>query len=184
MRFFVASILWAALSPGLLAQTVLHTFQETEAGAEAGNAVAVWTDINGDGRAEWVVGAPDQDSNGVDAGRVTVLSGLDHSPLLVLDGAAAGARFGYAVANAGDTNMDGVDDLVIGARGEKTARLYSGTTLGLLWTFANNAGGFGSAVNGAGDVNGDGWGDVVVGAPAGSGMVFVYSGNSGLELWR
>ena len=60
------------LLPTARAQTVLHTFNEAEAGAGAGDAVAIWDDLNGDGFLEWVVGAPGQNSNGADAGHHAV----------------------------------------------------------------------------------------------------------------
>ena len=81
------------LLPTARAQTVLHTFNEAEAGAGAGDAVAIWDDLNGDGFLEWVVGAPGQNSNGADAGRVTVLSGADHSVLHTFDGGQAGRMY-------------------------------------------------------------------------------------------
>jgi len=172
-----------ALGSPALAQTTIHTWNETEPAAEAGRAVAIWDDLNSDGHAEWVVGAPRQDSGAVDAGRVTVFSGIDHSVYHTFNGTVAGGQLGRSVANAGDLNDDGVDDLVIGASQEQAVYAYSGATLGLLWSVANPADDeFGFAAAGAGDVDMDGHADVVVGAfkaLGNDGRVFVYSGDGG-----
>jgi hypothetical protein len=84
-------------------------------------------------------------------------------------------HFGKPVANAGDVDGDGWDDLVVGARRESPGGVanagmvyaFSGATRDLLYgleppdveTYAN----FGRAASGAGDVNGDGYADVVAG---------------------
>ncbi len=171
------------LLPTARAQTVLHTFNEAEAGAGAGDAVAIWDDLNGDGFLEWVVGAPGQNSNGADAGRVTVLSGADHSVLHTFDGGQAGAELGRSLANIGDVNADGVDDLAVGASGEDSVWVFSGADYSLLWSVSGAAGSdFGWSVAPAGLVNADGVGDLVVGAPrdnSSDGSVRVYSGAGG-----
>ncbi|MGH8575567.1 MAG: FG-GAP-like repeat-containing protein [Gammaproteobacteria bacterium] len=164
-----------------------------------GSAVAGIGDVNGDGRADLLVGAPSQTVGGrADQGQAYVLSGADGRLLLTLNNPIAQAEtaFGAAVAGAGDVNGDGLPDLLVGApeqnvggsfnRGQ--AFVFSGAdgrvllTLDLLESFRRNSG-FGSAVAAAGDVNGDGAPDLLVGQTFEvDGGVLVFSGADGSVL--
>ena len=96
------------------------------AGDWSGNSVASAGDVNGDGRADVIVGAPYADpSSGNNAGSSYVIYGTP-SPSNVdlaslgssgvrIDGAAAGDQSGYSVASAGDVNGDGRTDVIVGA---------------------------------------------------------------------
>ncbi|MHC4899544.1 MAG: FG-GAP-like repeat-containing protein [Planctomycetota bacterium] len=97
-------------------------------------------------------------------------------------------EYGAAVADAGDVDADGYDDVVVGApqaelqntAGEGVVRVYSGRTGGVIRTFAGGtwADHLGVSVAGAGDVNGDGYDDIIAGAISsyGNGYARVYSG--------
>ncbi len=116
------------------------------------------------------------------------------------DGSATGEVLGSAVANAGDVDMDGVPDMVVGAplanpngSYEGSAFVFSGATGAQLYRFdgPESHGEMGASVAGAGDVNGDGYDDVIVGAwhtsPNGlsnAGSAFVFSGATGAQLFR
>ncbi|MEE9392008.1 MAG: integrin alpha [Planctomycetota bacterium] len=67
-----------------------------------GSSVAGAGDVNGDGFADVIVGAPLDDNNGLDSGSVRVISGLDNTTLYTFDGDGATARFGESVSGAGD----------------------------------------------------------------------------------
>ena len=165
--------------------------------AGAGKAVSSAGDVNGDGLADLIVGAPASDLGGDAAagssyvvfgktggfGSSINVSSLDGSNGFRLDGIDAFDRAGFAVANAGDVNGDGFDDLLIGAVG---ADSYTGES----YVVFGKAGGFSSAIdlasldgtngfrlNGvktfdrsgeslarAGDINGDGFDDIILGA--------------------
>lgn len=169
-----------------------------------GAAVGGLSDINGDGVADIVVGAPTEDKSFtrdvIDAGSVYVLSGADGSLLLspASPGEEEGGQFGKAVAGIGDTDGDDEDDVLIGASGESggAGRAYvvyrissfgSGSSLSRTLESPNEVSGgqFGFAVDDVGDVNGDGLSDVVVGAPqeerltaSKAGRAYLFDGNT------
>jgi hypothetical protein len=112
-----------------------------------------------------------------------------------VSGAAAGEYAGWAIANAGDVDQDGFDDLIIGApfnneNGAAAGKVYvfSVRTGDLLFDVVGTPGSrHGWSVAGAGDVNLDGHADVIVGAPFHNnkrGRAYVYSGLDGQELFR
>jgi len=115
--------------------------------------------------------------------------------LYSLDGQTMGANSGSAVANAGDVNNDGFDDVILGAPNDLngagmasgTASVISGVDGATVWHFegASAGDGFGGVVAGVGDLNGDSFDEVAVSASgfAGStGQVLVYDGQTGTVM--
>lgn len=168
---------------------------DTQSGAEFGAAVGPAGDVNGDGFADFAVGAPKYDNDFADEGAVKVFYGNGDWDQVknrwTKYGNQTGAQFGSSVWTAGDVNGDGYSDLVIGApyldagqTDEGRALLYQGGPAGLESSSDTMRDGtaaeaeFGYVVASAGDVNGDGYGDVIVGAPLddSTGRVFVYHG--------
>lgn len=99
-----------------------------EENARAGYSVAGLGDVNFDGVGDILVGVPGKDStDGVaDVGVAYIYSGANGSLIRTLNhlaqgGAETDARFGFAVANAGDITGDGVSDILIGAPGKSEA---------------------------------------------------------------
>ncbi len=165
---------------------VLHAFHgpTTGKGAFFGWAVSELPDVNGDGVTDIVIGEVDGGSKM--QGRVWVYSGRT-GHLLFRRGGRAGEQNGYAVADAGDVNGDGVPDVISGAPGQATdvghAYVYSGATGKTIARLRGPHPGdmFGAAVSGAGDVNGDGVPDLLVGAPGSGtavGHAYVISGRT------
>lgn len=87
-------------------------------------------DVNGDGFADLVIGAPGDDTNGANAGAAYIIFGhagafpsvlevsdLDGSNGFQVYGKAANDSLGSAISTAGDVNGDGFADVVIGASG-------------------------------------------------------------------
>ena len=162
-----------------------------EPGAEYGYSVAGAGDVNGDGYADVVIGAPLSNNGGfTDAGRVEILyggpGGISETGKTVVTGPQeSGAQLGYDVDTAGDVNGDGFADVIIGApyrnsgqTDEGVAYVLRGSNTGIrsldyafggfeYWIGQSNQSNahYGWAVGTAGDVNGDGFSDVVAGAP-------------------
>jgi hypothetical protein len=94
----------------------------------SGYSVASAGDVNGDGLADLIVGAPYSDPNNVsNAGRSYVVFGKTNTDAINLSAIAGGTggfvingqcaidTSGYSVASAGDVNGDGLADLIVGA---------------------------------------------------------------------
>jgi hypothetical protein len=169
--------------------TVLHTFTGPAPGAGGyfGWAVSELRDVDHDGVTDIIIGEPEITAAG--RGRTWVYSGRTGRLIYRFHGVGSDAQ-GYAIADAGDVNGDGISDILTGAPGDGTdegrAYLYSGSTGELIHRFNGVADGdsFGAAVSSAGDVNHDGRADILIGAP-GSGAIgsapghaYVYSGRT------
>jgi len=162
------------------------TLEANSAGAAYGSRAASAGDVNGDGYADVIVGAP---LNG--SGRAYLYlgggGGLSSVPANTLTG---GSQFGASVATAGDVDHDGFADVIVGAPGSGEAYVFRGSAAGLIGTphiilsEPPSTGLFGCSVSTAGDVNGDGYSDVVVGArlasngEANEGLAYVYLGST------
>ncbi|MCG8589720.1 MAG: FG-GAP-like repeat-containing protein, partial [Proteobacteria bacterium] len=171
---------------------ILYNFHGDSAQDKLGTSVSGAGDVNGDGFADIIAGAPQDDNNGFNSGSAKVFSGFDGSQLWEFNGEAAGDHLGYSVSGAGDVDQDGYDDVVVGAYGHdgsanNAGRVYvfSGADGSVLLKFdGDDAGDFlGYAVSDAGDVDGDGIPDVMATAHKDddggdwSGSVRVYSGD-------
>lgn len=186
-----AFVIWGMASPGgvdlgdpFSAGGDGFVMKGEAAGDAAGTALASVTDLNGDGKAEIVVGSPGNDAGGADAGAAYVVWGKATGTIVRLTnvatgtggykivGEAAGDGAGRVVGTVGDLNGDGKAEILIGAPDSNAGGAQSGavyvvlgkstTSKVLLGTVAGGAGGF--RINGmAGDQAGSaltGLGDV------------------------
>jgi hypothetical protein len=166
---------------------------------EAGTSVSSAGDINFDGIDDLIIGAPKADPNGDGSGASYVVFGNDQawtSPLnlsdlsgsngFVLKGVSAGDNSGISVSSAGDINVDGFDDVIVGAptadpNGDGSGASYVVFGSDQAWAASINlssldgTNGFvingvsagdnsGVSVSAAGDLNKDGFDDLVTGA--------------------
>ena len=174
-----------------------------QAGASFGAAIAPAGDVNRDGYADVLVGAPKFDNGQADEGRVYLymgsVNGLASIPAWTWEPNQGGAQAGSVVAPAGDVNNDGFDDILVGApMFDRPGHVDAGAVFVFYGsatvppsspsvTLFNDVTGarFGASAAAAGDVNGDFVPDIVVGAPAfangqaNEGAVYVFHGSNG-----
>ncbi|MCE9595045.1 MAG: integrin alpha [Planctomycetes bacterium] len=173
----------------------LYTVDGAAANELFGYVIASLGDQNADGKDDFVVGAPC--ANGVQKpGSARLVSGANGATLTTLVGWKNQDGYGTAVANAGDVDGDGQDDVIVGApqtqaklRGYIQVWKKAGTHL--MWDIAGDSNGdaFGSSVASAGDPDGNGRADFAAGAPQDDdngtdcGAVRVLSGISGQAIF-
>ena len=145
--------------------SALYTLSDDSPTDNLGAAVSTAGDVNGDGRADFLVGIPKR-WNVSGAGRVQLLSGADGNVLYTVVGDSP--SFGQAVGDVGDANGDGISDFVVGAPRANSATLFSGADGTPLYTLRGDVHGdeFGDSVAAAGDWDSDGRADILVGALA------------------
>jgi hypothetical protein len=170
---------------------ILVTMTAENAADSFGRHVAGVGDVNHDGYADVIIGAP---GNNKSTGAAYVYSGRDGKLLLKLTGESEGDQFGAAVT--GYTGKTGTL-LVVGAPGAgsgRRGRTYVYKSLGQKPAFTFDADENGQALGAMflsipGDLDGDGFPDVYAsdfsdnGKAPGAGRIYLYSGKDGHRLY-
>jgi|GEM_PF-4988170 len=163
-----------------------------------GSSLSGFNDIDGDGFDELLVGAYDHDAQDTIASNRGAVALFMSSHLLayteneeftleednhaIYEGSLNGEKLGKNMHTAGDTDGDGIPEVLLGAAGSDSAAVNQGAIF--LWEpdpsvrgiqtlidhsesiYGNNARDeFGASIAGVGDTNGDGYADILVGAP-------------------
>jgi len=167
---------------------------------QLGWSVAITGDLSGDNNSDIVVGTPFPNS---EQGRVYVFYSdnlISKSASLAdatLSGVSPNNRFGWSVADAGDLNLDGFSDLIVGAPQSPLVNpnngivyvFYGGPSLMgninagdsnnpdiLSFQGEGSLDQFGNSISGIGDTNGDGYDEFIVGAPFNDNNSFIDNG--------
>ena len=142
-------------------------------------------DVNNDGFADFLVGAPQDDWTHLvlltfvteeNAGSVRCVSGKDGATLWTIYGSTPGDQLGFSLVNLGDVNGDGKADFAVGAPQSQAltvspgyVRVCSGANGATIATVSGIAGtdtDFGYALATMPDVSGDGLKELLIGSPA------------------
>ena len=172
----------------------LRTLHGEKPGDRFGEHVASVGDLDGDGYADVIVGAPGNNAGAKGAGRAYVYSGKSGQLLLTLTGERGGDAFGSTVAGYSDASSHFIVVGAPGAGARKTGRVYVYSGLATQPRFTIDADSTGVAlgymfVAVLGDVDGDGvpdifasdWSDASLGPK--TGKTYVYSGHTGQRLY-
>ncbi|HVN40312.1 MAG TPA: integrin alpha, partial [Myxococcota bacterium] len=185
-----AGAIYPVVIDPLLTETADTQLESDQANARLGQSVAGAGDVNGDGYADVIVGAPFYDNGQTDEGAAFVFlgsgsgiaTGNPATAAALIESNQSSAFLGYSVAGAGDVNGDGYADVIVGALAYDNGQTDEGAAFVFLGSASGIANGnpataaavlesnqasaqLGTSVAGAGDVNGDGYADVIVGVP-------------------
>jgi hypothetical protein len=149
---------------------LLYSIQGPVVGARFGTDVHGGVDLNSDGHADFIVGAPFSNTPFNAAGGVAVFSGASGTALFGFAGTTALDHLGNVVRLVPDLNGDGHGDIVINAKilaGGGQVRVRSGVDGSLIRVLDQSTygDGFGLSVAYVPDLNGDQFPELIVGAP-------------------
>jgi hypothetical protein len=116
--------------------SVLRTFNSPSGVSVLGYSVSAAGDVNKDGKADVIVGAPQTTNTFQDQGRAYIYSGATGATLYTFQGTTAGEYFGNSVDGGGDINNDGWPDVVVGSPNAD----YAGGNSGSVFTYSGRTG--------------------------------------------
>jgi hypothetical protein len=177
----------AATAAAAAAQRQVSVFFGATTGGAFGRSIVAAPDRSGDGP-DLIVGMPEWLNS---AGRAVWINGQSGQILSAAIGTGITTRLGTTIAAAGDLNLDGTQDWVVGAPRADYAGIdagyvaaISGATGAILWTRNGGAGHrWGTGLCSLGDLNGDGRHEIAVSAPfVDIGQVSILNGATGATI--
>ncbi len=171
--------------------SLAYTFSGLTDNSKIGEVLSRAGDVNGDGKADFIIGDPLSTAGGCPCGAAFVYSGATGEIIYSFVGTEDNTNFGNAVAGGGDVNGDGTPDIVIanntasgGGALRGQIKVFSGATGAVIYTHngSEDSASLGYAVAMAGDANGDGNEDYLV-KEVSTGKVYLYSGATGQSLF-
>ena len=169
----------AQVGSGTFSFEEAYRVEGAKGGDASGTAIALG-DIDGDGVADLLIGAPyaSQDRGTASVFFGPIIGNRQDADALI-KGESGGDAAGSSVAVIPDLNRDSTDELLVGAPAAGAVYLLFGPVSGTLElgeaeAIFEGADGLGASLTYASDVDGDGEGDLAFGAPDADGAVFLW----------
>lgn len=188
-----------ALNSVSSASGVVLSVRQSRSGNEGfGTSVMPTTDLDGDGLGDVLIGAPRFGTSVLrGCGAAYLMSAATGAVIRRFEGSGTSQALGISLAELGDINSDGVQDLVVGSplatvAGSAAAGkidVFSGANCSILWSVSGTLAGarFGSGLLRMPDRNGDGIADLAVSssiqAAGGPPSIRLLSGANGQVIW-
>ena len=169
--------------------TVLRVVDGQE-GDLFGTSISSARDHDGDGFRDFLVGGPGVLGTPNELGVVRLISGADGSTLHTFVASVDNNEFGRSVVEGGDTDGDGVGDILIGDPSRELVHVLDGLSLAERMRIQRTNPGFGAVVATMPDIDGDQCAEIVCLDPCGAAdcrggsLIEVFSGKNGGYIER
>ncbi|OQX72202.1 MAG: hypothetical protein B6D61_14690 [Bacteroidetes bacterium 4484_249] len=147
----------------------LEFYKDTGGNTDFADAISSAGDFNNDGYDDFIIADPIYNDYGGAAYIYFGGENPDNVEDLFIEANEEWESLAISASCAGDVNNDGISDIILGATGSRTAKIYYGSeTPGIevdaVLEGAGSDNRFGYATSSAGDFNNDGYEDLIVGA--------------------